>query len=134
MDPDAPGIYSALEAQKQEIRILRLNAGDRAAQISGSLVISSIDLAPKYEALSYAWGSSEMSNTILLNGQVFPVTDNLHTALVYLRTDTERLLWMDAICIYPIRSRFECRRFCTHLPPFWRYFSQPFSESVSLCS
>ncbi|KAJ2892509.1 HET-domain-containing protein [Zalerion maritima] len=55
--------------------------------------------APKYEALSYVWGTvSEKS--IQLNGQPFLVANNLHEALLYLREKNKpRLLWIGALCI-----------------------------------
>jgi hypothetical protein len=93
-------MYSALEKTTNEVRVLRLVAGDEDDPISGGLEISPIDLTAEYEALSYAWGSSEKPKAILLNGQSFPVTENLHTALRHLRrADAPRLLWIDALCI-----------------------------------
>jgi hypothetical protein len=39
------------------------------------------------------------------------------------------------VCIYPIRSRFSCRRFWRHLPPFLAVFILTFlSEWANLCS
>lgn len=53
-----------------------------------------------YEALSYVWGSTIKSRSITLNGCDFPVTENIHTALLYLRNrQLERTLWVDAISI-----------------------------------
>ena len=37
-----------------------------------------------YEALSYVWGSDIKSQSITLDGCDFPVTENLHTVLLYL--------------------------------------------------
>ena len=53
-----------------------------------------------YEALSYAWGQSEERRIIYVNGDPFPITPNLDTALRYLRKPFEyRVLWVDAVCI-----------------------------------
>lgn len=54
-----------------------------------------------YMALSYVWGSSEESNTLIyLDGPPFPVTPNLHAALKRFRhRNRRRMLWVDAICI-----------------------------------
>ena len=53
-----------------------------------------------YEALSYVWGSDIKPRSIILNGCDFPVTENLHTALLYLRNrQLGRTLWVDAISI-----------------------------------
>ncbi|KAI8225327.1 Heterokaryon incompatibility protein 6, OR allele [Colletotrichum sp. SAR 10_96] len=52
-----------------------------------------------YEALSYAWGSTDQSETITANGQILHVTKNLYSALEHLRQKENRILWIDAICI-----------------------------------
>ncbi|KAJ4364082.1 hypothetical protein N0V83_009537 [Neocucurbitaria cava] len=53
-----------------------------------------------YEALSYTWGSPDLTRHIGLNGKRFSCTENLYSALRYLRLENEeRILWIDAICI-----------------------------------
>ena len=53
-----------------------------------------------YEALSYVWGSTELVECIILNRKRHWITDNLYSALQYLRLhDRDRYLWIDAICI-----------------------------------
>jgi hypothetical protein len=57
---------------------------------------------PKYEALSYCWGSDELYKTIEINGQQIPVRRNLWGALKHLRHRLPRMkrtLWIDALCI-----------------------------------
>lgn len=56
---------------------------------------------PKYEALSYVWGSPNASLSIEVNGCQFFVTKNLEAALKQFRphSSTPRILWIDAICI-----------------------------------
>ncbi|KAF7938340.1 hypothetical protein EAE99_002012 [Botrytis elliptica] len=55
---------------------------------------------PTYEALSYAWGESEDTVPIKLNGQPFNITTNLHSALLVLRDNSNPpSLWIDAICL-----------------------------------
>ncbi|KAI0138022.1 heterokaryon incompatibility protein-domain-containing protein [Hypoxylon sp. NC0597] len=65
------------------------------------LKVWNLDSPPKYEALSYAWGNNTRPREILLNGEVFPVTSNLYTALRRLQSrDNGRTpLWVDQICI-----------------------------------
>jgi hypothetical protein len=54
----------------------------------------------EYDALSYAWGSTLDKKTIQLNGTLFLVTQNLHSALRHLQGGEEaRKIWIDAICI-----------------------------------
>ncbi|PVH75763.1 hypothetical protein DL98DRAFT_395410, partial [Cadophora sp. DSE1049] len=62
-------------------------------------------------ALSYVWGDASDTRTITLDGQDFPITTNLWTAILSLRNryDPERkphdkkkhaiCWWIDAICI-----------------------------------
>jgi nucleoside phosphorylase len=57
------------------------------------------DIMP-YEALSYTWGSQNLTQSISVNGKTLYITANLFHALRYLRYSGEhRLLWIDAICI-----------------------------------
>jgi hypothetical protein len=83
-----------------EIRLLFLLHNEcGAADIGYSLVRTTIDRAPPYEALSYAWGE-EVCQVRLLDGTLTSMTTNLYHALRYLqRRHASRLLWIDAICI-----------------------------------
>ena len=60
---------------------------------------------PKYEALSYAWGEERSPTPVLVKShgskrKFIEVTQNLATALIYLRHKSEaRILWIDALCI-----------------------------------
>lgn len=96
--------YRDLDVAKSEIRLLRLQPSSyKGSLVQCDLVYTSLN-QPKseriYEALSYTWGSSAAGHSIVLNGQHFDVTDNLHAALVELRLkDQDRYLWVDAICI-----------------------------------
>lgn len=56
--------------------------------------------APKYEALSYAWGSVTEKVAINCDNKELRVTLNCESALRHLRLqDQKRTLWVDAICI-----------------------------------
>lgn len=66
------------------------------------LVVASLYQEKEYDAISYAWGSSEYpgKETILCNGAEIQIKSNLAAALRRLRCpDKERALWADAICI-----------------------------------
>ncbi|KAF2423390.1 heterokaryon incompatibility, partial [Tothia fuscella] len=59
---------------------------------------------PDYDALSYAWGTPNLSAQIVLNNESFPVTQTLFAALQQICSDNKetnqpRKLWVDAICI-----------------------------------
>ena len=59
-----------------------------------------ISLVPEFESLSYTWGDPKITEPILVNGHVLNITTNLNAALLALRkTNEERVLWVDAICI-----------------------------------
>ncbi len=93
--------YSRLE-RSQDIRILRLEPG----YFDDPLVCSLEPLTfgrhfRKYEALSYAWGDSNKTHTLLTPSQsVLGVTSNLHGALHHLRSRRRAIyIWIDALCI-----------------------------------
>jgi hypothetical protein len=103
--------YEPLNEAKREIRLMTLFAGARGDGISIELNTTSLDAVggssnPKYEALSYAWGSEDRPATISVhdfsaakNGSL-TVTQNLAEALQHLRyEDRGRILWIDAICV-----------------------------------
>jgi hypothetical protein len=59
---------------------------------------------PKFEALSYMWGTEKANDAITLNGLPFEVGRNLLDALLFLRSRVVsekscQLFWIDAICI-----------------------------------
>jgi hypothetical protein len=88
-------------AEGHAIRLLRLVGGTGTIQVClfKAFLHKSLNGMP-YEALSYTWGTKEKTKQIILNGERFMVTENLHSALHYLRFKNEdRILWIDAICI-----------------------------------
>src|SRR5271155_4721961 len=118
-----------LDPSKREIRLLTLLPGDNDASIDCTLCITSLgdysthkegvyqwsigktfthdefknDLSqqwvPKYEALSYTWGSPLLKRReIRVNGSLVEVTLDLFQALPALRRpDESRVLWIDAL-------------------------------------
>jgi len=53
-----------------------------------------------YGALSYVWGDSNRWKSVIMNGEPFPITQNVYDALKHIRSrDTLRKIWVDAICI-----------------------------------
>ena len=91
--------YHSLQAGN-EFRILILLPASGEAPLSGTLLISRISEVIPYTALSYAWGNSELSQSIDIDGTCLPITKSLHLALCKLR-DPEKpsAIWADAICI-----------------------------------
>lgn len=82
------------------IRLLILEPANFDDIISCSLSSVLLTACPPYEALSYAWGTSEKSHVVFHGKERIPVTENLHAALKQFRfPDEPRTLWVDAICI-----------------------------------
>ncbi|GJC90085.1 heterokaryon incompatibility protein 6, OR allele [Colletotrichum liriopes] len=94
--------HDRLDLGRPAIRLLRLEKG-RYGTISCEIFQACLDgrgCGVPCEALSYTWGSPELTKDILLNGKRLPVTDNLYQALLHLRQrDRDRILWIDAVCI-----------------------------------
>jgi hypothetical protein len=98
----APARYCYSPLQPGEIRLLHVKPGAAGPQIQLSLVHVNLNDQLEYEALSYTWGESSNTSTIVVNetGHTLEVTVNCETALRALRKDDEeRVLWIDAICI-----------------------------------
>ncbi|KAL8994655.1 MAG: hypothetical protein Q9169_005435 [Polycauliona sp. 2 TL-2023] len=101
--------YTALDPEAHTTRLLTLLPGSVDDEIHVSLRIISLAEKPEYEALSYAWGSTENPVRISVDvprymvsvpGGHLDVTQNLAVALRYLRSETTtRDLWIDAICV-----------------------------------
>jgi hypothetical protein len=92
--------YDPLNPKLDSIRLLELEPVDNQQMLSCRLIHVPFRDTPVYEALSYTWGSPELTNTILLNETPFAIRQNLHDALLGLRKEHEpRVLWADAICI-----------------------------------
>lgn len=91
----------SVHTEGHAIRLLRLEKG--TGQIRAYLFNAFLHKTGNgmpYEALSYTWGNDQRTEPIILNGKRFMVTQNLYSALRYLRLKNEdRILWIDAICI-----------------------------------
>lgn len=96
-----PPLYSSLDSQAAQIRVLGILPGRWDEQLSGVLRVVSLNDKPMYEAISYTWGLSTENNTIKINNtHDVKITDNLFRALKRLRQQIgKRTLWIDALCI-----------------------------------
>jgi hypothetical protein len=65
------------------------------------VVHAPLEDAPTYETVSYAWGDSQMCETIqLMKGQKMTITKTENIALPYLASaSTSGYLWMEQLCI-----------------------------------
>lgn len=93
-------VYKPLDLSSDAIRVLRLNHDPFFDnEIQCELIETYLGDVP-YEALSYTWGSMDKPLKITVDASELHVTENLYTALQYLRLPYEdRLLWVDAVCI-----------------------------------
>ena len=127
---EGPYVYEPLDPYKSEIRLLalypakgeadpiicklqRVELESEPAPVTARSVdrFKSLEVrkylslsGPKYNALSYNWGSLEKTGQIVLNGHIFPVTTNLEAALrqfrqISVNTVHQAKWWIDAICV-----------------------------------
>ncbi|PKS05013.1 hypothetical protein jhhlp_008379 [Lomentospora prolificans] len=90
-------VYKALEWR--QIRLVRI-LPERMSALRCELVQASIDNAPRYVAISYAWGDSGDTQNILVDGVSKPITTSLYGALKALRRRNGVVtVWADALCI-----------------------------------
>ncbi|KAH6961956.1 heterokaryon incompatibility protein-domain-containing protein [Ilyonectria sp. MPI-CAGE-AT-0026] len=94
-------IYQPLSSDPRSMRVVRLAPSNNFGHISIAAQLTETTWDQyNYEALSYCWGKPNKSKTILLNGEQYRVTEDLHDALhEFSLADTSRALWIDAICI-----------------------------------
>lgn len=94
--------YEPLQSDLREIRLLSLSPDSQNEENKLCLKLEKfpLDKAPRFTALSYAWGSPERSCTIRCNDQTLPITASLNNALVRVFRWNQRLyLWADGVCI-----------------------------------
>ncbi|KAM5350277.1 hypothetical protein ACJ41O_006782 [Fusarium nematophilum] len=96
-------VYDPLRHEKQEIRLLTLNPPGPSTSDNTTLecTLKHVPLpkAPPYIALSYHWGSPEITTGIDVNGVTLQVTVNLEAALRRLQAEGVYTIWADALCI-----------------------------------
>ncbi|KAF7943345.1 hypothetical protein EAE96_011272 [Botrytis aclada] len=83
------------------IRLVKIGPrSDEKELIELSLHQTRLRNAPKYEALSYEWGTQTCDKPVLCDGSELRVKTNLAAALNRLRLANDtRWMWIDAICI-----------------------------------
>ena len=93
--------YQALR-NPRDIRLIRIQSGQRHENIVCDIVHGNLDHSPRYEALSYTWGDPTTGRQITCQepSSTLAITSNCESALKRLRRrDTSRTLWIDAVCI-----------------------------------
>jgi hypothetical protein len=101
--PQTPDyIYTPLPHDGKTIRLLLLHPRSAHTLIRASLITTTINRAPRFEAISYTWGAPDNKpGTILVDNQAFHVTANAFNLLHSMSSSSPfpRLLWLDALCI-----------------------------------
>ena len=94
-------LYQSLDGARREIRLLCLHPSYYLdGDIQASLKIISLDNPPPFRALSYCWGDSCSTKSIVINHHKVKVTDNLESALRHVREPKRTvILWVDALSI-----------------------------------
>jgi hypothetical protein len=97
-----PFEYTALAPG--EIRLLVPDTTGDNDGLSWTMQHIALDSEPRFEALSYTWGSQIDTYPISCNRRLLRIHHNLHNALPYLarrNRDTAKMLplWIDAVCI-----------------------------------
>lgn len=87
----------------KQIRLLTLSPGGSTDDVHVTIRVAELaaDEPPRYEALSYVWGSEKDPLPINVEDKcTLRVSQNLEEALRHLRyRDRSRTLWVDAVCI-----------------------------------
>lgn len=92
---------------EDEIRVIVLHCAAPESPIGCKLKHIRLSELPRYEALSYTWGSSERACSISIDGTQVGITKSLYVALTNLRRPgpslrnlrRDRIIWADALCI-----------------------------------
>jgi hypothetical protein len=83
-----------------QIKLLKIRPSVDPNHMECQLQTVSLDTPPRFEALSYVWGSRHTTTNILLEGVPVAVTQNLAAALHRLRNPRrQRVIWVDCLCI-----------------------------------
>lgn len=93
--------YEPIIQDEHGFRIVRLLPG-AGRYIHVEIIHASFDESDlmEYDAVSYVWGSPELTSSIIVGGKKLHVTQNLELVLRDLRLpEQERYLWIDGICI-----------------------------------
>jgi hypothetical protein len=110
--PKAHVPFPPLDQSRREIRLLQISPGNESDPIVCKVTVARLGKwvsAPKYVALSFAWGDPEVTKPISVNGCPMNVPTTLAAALQQLRSfqgssedlpykSADTNLWIDFIC------------------------------------
>ena len=82
---DCPSYQYKSLAAPDHIRLITILPGERGSAIKLGIEHADINSHPKYECLSYAWGTDGPDRSITINDSSLFVTATLYVALEHLR-------------------------------------------------
>lgn len=91
--------HRPLDLNKTEIRLFQLVPSESSGSLAGTVSIFDFENCPKYDAVSYTWGEPFPARHILIEGQKFPLRENIWHFLNRLEKYPQAWLWIDQICI-----------------------------------
>ena len=96
--------YKPLDETKREIRLLRVLPFEREfppTRLYCQIVHAFLADRPRFNALSYVWGTCVKTCQIVVGSDTLSITTNLLEALqlYHAKIDAPSFLWVDAICI-----------------------------------
>lgn len=93
--------YAPLDVNRNEIRILVVEADPKSQSIVCSLVPVPLSQANPFYALSYVWGNTDDMRSIILDQQIISTRKNLYEFLHSLTTTFSGPIrvWVDYLCI-----------------------------------
>ncbi|KAI1361235.1 hypothetical protein F5Y08DRAFT_26808 [Xylaria arbuscula] len=100
--------YAYQPLRENQIRVVELHPGERSDIMTISLHHEIFEAnptngppkIPRYEALSYVWGSMDTPERVLIDHSEININSNLDKALKrFRRRDASRFMWIDALCI-----------------------------------
>jgi len=91
--------YESLQYDNS-LRLIQLAPGKGDEQVRCTMLVTELDKAPRYDAISYVWGDATRVARIHINGKESEVTVSLRDALLQVRRETKPIyLWADSVCI-----------------------------------
>lgn len=100
--------YTYSPLSQRSFRLLRFTSDTTSDEVECELAIFLLSETPKYNALSYCWGNTTRSRSILCNGRRMMITPILKEALnqlIILDRGGIKWIWIDQICIDQINFR-----------------------------
>jgi hypothetical protein len=92
--------FSYETLNKGDIRLLMLHPGCGETQLQAVVYRSPLLLANSFQAISYAWGNSELSHKLWTPDGDIKITASLDAALRCLRHEKQPMVfWADGVCI-----------------------------------